>query len=70
MESLEHQTGTIGFDVGFRESNVFKVKGWYFNFQIPFRFNFNTLEETMLGEVTVNKSVFDQNISFFVGYEF
>ncbi len=69
-ESVEHNTGTIGFDIGYRESNVLKVKGLYLNFQIPIRYNFKTLEETMLGEATVNKSVFGQNISFFIGYEF
>ncbi len=69
-ESVEHKTGTIGFDVGFRETNIFKVKGLYINFQIPFRYNFNRLEETKLGDATVNESVFGQTISFFVGYEF
>ncbi len=69
-ESLEHKTATIGFDIGFRERNIFKVKGLYINFQIPFRYYFNALEETKLGASTVNKNVFDQTISFFVGYEF
>lgn len=69
-ESLEHKSGTVGFDVGFRETNVFKIKGLYINFQIPFRYNFKTLEETQLGNSTINKSVLSQTISFFVGYEF
>ena len=69
-ESVEHKTGTVGFDIGFRETNIFKVKGLYINLQIPFRYNFNRLEETKLGETTVNESVFGQTISFFVGYEF
>lgn len=69
-ESVKHKTSTVGFDIGFRETNIFKVKGLYINFQIPFRYSFNELEETKLGSATVNKIVFDQTISFFVGYEF
>ena len=69
-ESVSHKTTTIGFDIGYRESNVLKIKGLYFNLQIPFRYNFNKLEETKLGDTTVNKSVFGQSISFFIGYEF
>jgi hypothetical protein len=69
-ESLEHETATVGFDVGYRETNIFKIKGLYFNFQIPFHYNFKTLEETKLGDTTINKAVFEQSLSFFVGYEF
>lgn len=69
-ESMNHKTGTAGFDIGYRETNVFKVKGLYYNFQIPVRFYFNPIEETQLGSSTVNKSGFEQTISFFIGYEF
>jgi len=69
-ESFDHQTGTVGLGVGFRDTNVFGIKGLYMNFQIPVRYNFNKLEETKLGNSTVNKVVVDQTISFFVGYEF
>lgn len=69
-ESLEHKTGTVGFDVGFRETNIFKVKGLYINFQIPFRYYFKTLEETKLGSSTITKVTLEQTVSFFVGYEF
>lgn len=69
-EFVEHKSGTVGFDLGYRESNLFKVEGLYFNFQVPFRYYFTPLEEKALGESIVNKSVFGQTISFFVGYEF
>ena len=69
-ESLKHTTGTAGFDIGYRETNVFSIKGLYINFQIPFRYYFNTLEESQLGESTINKTVVEQTISFFVGYTF
>lgn len=69
-EATEHKTSTVGFDIGFRETNVFKIKGLYMNFQIPFRYYFIPLEATKLGNSTVNKNIFDQTISFFVGYEF
>lgn len=69
-ESLTHKTGTAGIDIGYRETNVFKIKGLYFNFQIPIRYYFSKLEETKLGNSTVNKVIVEQTISFFVGYEF
>jgi len=67
---VAHKSSTLGFDIGYRESNVFKIKGLYYNFQIPFRYNFKALEETQLGDTTINRSTFNQTISFFVGYEF
>lgn len=69
-ETVENKSGTLGFDIGFRETNIFNLKGLYINFQIPFRYKFKGLEETKLGDAIVNKSVFEQTISFFVGYEF
>lgn len=69
-ESVMHKSAIVGFDIGLRESNIFKVEGLYINLQIPFSYKFNTLEETKLGDATVNRSVFGQTISFFVGYEF
>jgi len=69
-ESVGHKSGTIGFDIGFRETNIFKINGLYINLQIPFRYYFEKLEETELGDTTVNEAVFNQTISFFIGYEF
>ncbi len=68
--SLKHKTATVGIDLGYRETNLFNVKGLYFNFQIPIRYFFNRLEETKLDDTTVNKVIVEQTISFFVGYEF
>lgn len=69
-ESVDHKSATVGFDIGFRETNIFKLKGLYLNFQIPVRYYFTKLEETNLGDATINESVISQTISFFVGYEF
>jgi len=69
-ESVEHKSATVGFDIGYRETGIFKIEGLYINFQIPFRYKFNPLEETMLGDARVNRSVFGNTISFFIGYEF
>ncbi|MFK8081135.1 MAG: hypothetical protein AB8B97_12680 [Granulosicoccus sp.] len=48
-ESVRHRTGIVGFDIGFRETDVFDIQGLYFNLSIPFGYNFNILEETMPG---------------------
>jgi len=69
-ESFEHKTTLVGFDIGFRENDIFKVKGLYINLSIPFLFNLNKIEETKLGDTTINSDVLSQSIAFFVGYEF
>jgi len=69
-ESFEHKTNTAGFGIGFRESNMFKVRGLYLNFHVPLRFYFNTLEETQLGNSIINEIKWEQTLHFFVGYEF
>ena len=69
-ESVEHKTFTAGLNLGYREDNLFKVKGLYYNLQIPIRYYFTKLDETRLGESTVNEVIFEQTISFFVGYQF
>jgi len=69
-ESVEHETALVGFDIGFRENDIFKVKGLYINFSIPFLFNLNKIEKTKLGDTTINNNVLSQSIAFFVGYEF
>lgn len=69
-ESFEHETALVGFDIGFRENDIFKIKGLYINFSIPFLFNLNKIEETKLGDATINSDVLTQSIAFFVGYEF
>lgn len=68
--SVEHDSFTTGINLGFRESNIFKIRGLYFNLQIPIRYYFMKLDEVRLGESTVNEQTFEQTISFFVGYQF
>jgi len=68
--SISHTTPTLGFDVNYRETDVFGLKGLYFNFSVPFRFYLRPLEKTDLGGSTVNRHFFENNIWFFVGFEF
>ncbi|WP_282036969.1 hypothetical protein [Saccharicrinis aurantiacus] len=69
-ESVEHFSPTLGFSVGYRDTNLFKVKGLYYYFELPFRFYLNPLEETKLGDSTVNRHFFVNNIWFFIGFQF
>ena len=69
-KSFNHTTITIGFGAGFRETNLFKIKGLYANFHIPLRHYFDTLEKTTLRNSTVNKVKLEQTLHFFIGYEF
>ena len=68
--SFNHKTNTVGFGFGYRETNVFNVKGLYANLRIPFRYYFKTLEETNLGGSTVKRVRLEQTLHFFIGYEF
>lgn len=69
-ESFDHNTNTIGLDIGFRETNLFKIKGLYTNFYLPLRYYFNALEERSLGHSTIKKVKLEQILHFFIGYEF
>lgn len=68
--SVENTSPTLGIAISFRESNLFKVKGLYYNFSVPIRYYFNKLEETNLGDSIVNEHLIQNNIWFFIGYEF
>ena len=67
---VRNTTWTVGFAPSFRETNLFKVKGLYYKLAVPFRYYFDPLEKTNLGNSTVKKHIFTNNIWFFVGYQF
>ena len=69
-ESLQNSSFTLGGAVSFTETDIFKIKGLYYRFSIPMRFNLTPIEETKLGNTTINGNVFDNNIWFFVGFQF
>lgn len=69
-EKLESNSTTLGIGISYSETNVFKLEGLYFRLSIPFRMPLNPIEETVLGEAIIRDNTFDQNIWFFVGYEF
>lgn len=69
-ENLQNKSATLGLGIGYRETNLFKVNGLYFMLSFPMRTPLNPIEETMLGSTTINNNRFDNNIWFFVGYEF
>ncbi|WP_027000312.1 hypothetical protein [Eisenibacter elegans] len=69
-ESVQNQSPTIGFELNYREQDLFKLKGLYFTFAVPFRFYIQPLEKTQLNNATVNRHFFENNIWLFVGYQF
>jgi hypothetical protein len=69
-QSVQNKSATAGFELCYRETELFKTKGAYFNLAIPFRFYFNPLEPVNLNGTKVNRHFFENNIWFFVGYEF
>ena len=69
-ESLRNNSATLGLGVSYREQNVFGLKGLYYMVSLPMRTPLNPIEETKLGETTINNNQFDNNIWLFIGYEF
>lgn len=69
-ESVENFSATVGFAPSYRETDIFKIKGLYFNLAIPFRYYFEPLEEAYMGSSKVNRHLVVNNIWFFVGYQF
>lgn len=69
-QNLKNNTFTLGLGISYSETNIFKIDGLYYRLSIPFRISLNPIEETVLGETTINNDTFEQNIWFFIGYEF
>lgn len=69
-EKIDNHTATVGFGVGYRHQNLFDLDGVYLNFNMPFRYYFNHIEETKMGDTTIRPHIFVNNIWLFIGYEF
>ncbi|AZQ59346.1 hypothetical protein EJ994_11205 [Maribacter sp. MJ134] len=68
--SLENETATVGFAIGYRKENLFGVKHLYTNISIPFRYYFNDIPETEWGNTTISAHKYVNNFWFFIGYHF
>ncbi|MEW7280897.1 hypothetical protein ABW636_20080 [Aquimarina sp. 2201CG1-2-11] len=68
--SINNETMTVGFAIGYRKENLFGIKHVYINASLPFRYYFNNIPETQWGNTTVEQHKFVNNIWFFVGYHF
>ncbi|MFN3917793.1 MAG: hypothetical protein ACK4K0_08615 [Flavobacteriales bacterium] len=69
-EKLEKSSFTAGTAISFTEMDLFKVKGLYYRVSVPFRFNFDPIKETKLGDTTIKSNLFENNIWLFVGFQF
>ena len=69
-EKFEKSSFTTGAAVSFTETDLFKVRGLYYRLSVPFRFNLDPIEETKLGDTTIKRNLLDNNIWFFVGFQF
>lgn len=69
-EKLEKSSFTAGTAISFTEKDLFKIKGLYYRVSVPVRFNFDPIKETKLGDATIKSNLFDNNIWFFVGFQF
>ncbi len=69
-ENIRNKSVTIGAAISYRETNVLRLGGLYYMISIPMRLSLHPINETRLGEATINDSTFDNNIWLFVGFEF
>jgi len=67
---LKNSSFTFGASISYTESDLFSVKGLYYRFSIPLRFNFDPIKETKLGDTIINSNLFENNIWLFLGYQF
>lgn len=69
-EKIKKSSFSAGTAISFSENDLFKIKGLYYRVSVPFRFNFDAIKETKLGDTTIKSNLFDNNIWFFVGFQF
>ena len=67
---FEQRSPTIGLEISYRETNLFGLKGFYYAVTIPIRIHFKPHDAFYLGETKVLGNRFDNNIWFFIGYQF
>lgn len=69
-QSLKNETFTIGTGVGYLKQNPFGIKNAYINLNVPLRYYFDSIDETMLGDTTVREHLIVNNLWFFLGIHF
>lgn len=67
-ESIEKKSPTLGAAIGYKENNIFGINHLYMSLSVPFRYYFNPIEETTLGETKISKIDFNTNIFFTIGF--
>lgn len=68
--SIDNETATAGFSIGYRKENLFGLNHLYINAAIPFRYYFNSIPETQWAETKILSHKFVNNIWLFAGYKF
>lgn len=69
-EKIENHTSTIGVGIGFRKDDLFGKDKGYLNFNMPFRYYFNSIEETKMGDTIIREHSLVNNVWLFFGYDF
>jgi hypothetical protein len=70
QESVSSTSPTVGVAIGYKEENLFGLKNLYYDFSFPFRYSFNSFEDTKLGDSTVKNNAIRNNLRFVVGLSF
>lgn len=67
-QRLKNNTFTVGTGVGFFKNNPFGIRNAYVNFNVPLRYYFDSIEETMLGDTRVREHSVVNNFWLFIGF--
>jgi len=69
-ESVKNKSMTAGVALSYLGDNVLGAKEFYWKFSLTYRYNFNAIERTMLGDSVVVDGTHETIPWIFVGYRF
>ncbi|MFC5045276.1 hypothetical protein ACFSTE_17195 [Aquimarina hainanensis] len=69
-ERFQKKSATVGVAISYREEDVFGLKGLYYTVSFPMRTPFEPIKKTTLGDTVIKNNTFDNNLFFFVGFQF
>lgn len=69
-EKVENRSNTVGLALSYTETGMFGLDNFYWRFSLPFRYSFDPIQRTSLGDAVVQGGSTEVNPWIFVGYKF
>lgn len=67
---VKNRTPTVGLGLGYSPARLLGVEHLYVDFASPFRYYFDQIRKTKLGDATIRPHIVVSNIWLFLGYRF